>query len=182
MPSHAFLSAYLMKRIMGRCTPATRCPRFTFMWLKVAYFSALIFTALTLVPSGAHLFELPNKIGLPQDQYFVVQNIYRGWALLGFVVFGALLANLVLTVTLGLRRRPFWLPLVTFLCIAGTLVIFFIWTYPANQATNNWTVEPTNWAELRTQWEYSHAASAGLNFAGLIALILSVLTTRERAA
>jgi hypothetical protein len=31
-----------------------------------------------LVPSGAHLFALPNKIGLAQDQYFVVQNIYRG--------------------------------------------------------------------------------------------------------
>ena len=152
------------------------------MWLKIAYFFALLLTALTLVPSGAHLFELPNKIGLSQEQYFVVQNIYRGWALFGFVLMGALLANLILAVMLRLRRRPFWLPLVTFLCIAGTLVIFFIWTFPANQATNNWTVVPANWAELRAQWEYSHAASAVLNFFALAAIILSVLTATDRGA
>jgi hypothetical protein len=40
-----------------------------------------VLTALALVPAGAHLFELPNKIGLSQDRYFIVQSIYRGWAL-----------------------------------------------------------------------------------------------------
>lgn len=44
-----------------------------------------------------------------------------------------------------------------------------------NQATVNWTVLPANWTELRVQWEYSHAASAGLNFIALTALIMSVL-------
>jgi hypothetical protein len=53
-----------------------------------------------LVPNGAHLFALPNKIGLAQDQYFVVQNIYRGWALIGIVLFGTLIANLVLAILL----------------------------------------------------------------------------------
>ena len=51
-------------------------------------------TALALVPAGAHLFELPNKIGLDQEPYFIVQGIYRGWALFGIVLFGALAANL----------------------------------------------------------------------------------------
>jgi hypothetical protein len=35
---------------------------------------ALVLTALALVPAGAHLFALPNKIGLAQEQYFIVQN------------------------------------------------------------------------------------------------------------
>jgi hypothetical protein len=56
-----------------------------------------------LVPSGAHLFALPNKIGLAQDQYFVVQNIYRGWALFGIVLFGALIAK---SCTRDLAARP----------------------------------------------------------------------------
>jgi hypothetical protein len=34
---------------------------------------AIILTAIALVPSGAHLFALPNKIGLAQDDYFVAQ-------------------------------------------------------------------------------------------------------------
>jgi hypothetical protein len=42
-------------------------------------------TAPALVPVGAHLFELPNKIGLSEEHYFLVQSIYRGWALFGIV-------------------------------------------------------------------------------------------------
>jgi hypothetical protein len=56
------------------------------MALKVVQFFAVILTALALVPAGAHFFELPNKIELAQDHYFIVQNIYRGWALFGIVV------------------------------------------------------------------------------------------------
>jgi hypothetical protein len=36
------------------------------MGLKVTQFLALLLTALALVPTGAHLFELPNKIGLSE--------------------------------------------------------------------------------------------------------------------
>ena len=41
-------------------------------------------------PALAHLLELPNKIGLSRDDYLIVQQIYRGWALLGIVVLSAL--------------------------------------------------------------------------------------------
>jgi hypothetical protein len=36
----------------------------------------------------------PTKIDLARDQYFVVQKLYRGWALFGVVLFGALIASL----------------------------------------------------------------------------------------
>ena len=63
----------------------------------------VLLTALALVPAGAHLFELPNKIGLPREAYLVAQGLYRGWALFGVVWFGALLANLALALALRLR-------------------------------------------------------------------------------
>ncbi len=47
-----------------------------------AYFIAILFAALAAM---AHLLELPNKIGLSREDYFTVQAIYRGWALLGVV-------------------------------------------------------------------------------------------------
>lgn len=149
------------------------------MALRLAQFLAIVFTALALVPAGAHLFELPNKIGLAQDEYFVVQNIYRGWALFGIVLFAALGANLTLAVMVHHRRAPFLLALLAFLLVAGTLVIFFTWTYPANQATANWTVVPDDWRELRTQWEYAHAANAVLTFIALCAATLSALLARD---
>jgi hypothetical protein len=147
--------------------------------LKVVQFLALALSALALVPSGAHLFELPNKINLAAEQYFIVQNIYRGWSLFGIALIGALIANLALALLLRGRGAPFVLALFAFLCIALTLVVFFIWTYAANQATNNWMMIPDNWEQLRREWEYSHAANAVVTFAALCSVTLSVLTTRE---
>jgi hypothetical protein len=149
------------------------------MGLRVAQFLAVGLTALALVPAGAHLFELPNKIGLSQEAYFVVQSIYRGWALFGIVLLGALAANLALTILVRHRRAPFWLALLAFLLVAGALAIFFTWTYLANQATDNWTVAPANWQELRRQWEYAHAANAVLTFVALGSVTLSTLMARD---
>jgi hypothetical protein len=132
--------------------------------LKLA---AVLLTALALVPSAAHLFALPNKIGLPEQQYLVVQGIYRGWALFGAVLIPAMLADLLLGLVLWRRGQRAWPAIVAGLLVALTLAIFFAWTYPANQATGNWTTTPANWRELRTQWEYSHAANAVLTFAAL---------------
>jgi hypothetical protein len=75
------------------------------------------------------------------------------------------------------QRKTFVLTLVAFLCIVGTQVVFWTFTYPANRQTDNWTVLPQSWMALRAQWEYSHAASAVLNLIALIALILSVLAS-----
>jgi hypothetical protein len=149
------------------------------MALKVMQFVALVLTALALVPAGAHLFELPNKIHLSQDQYFIVQNIYRGWALFGFVLLPAVASNLVLAIMLRGQGAAFWLAALAFLCMAGSLAIFFMWTYPANRATNNWTIVPADWEVLRTQWEYSHAANAGLTFIAFCSVALSVLIARK---
>jgi hypothetical protein len=150
------------------------------MRLRVVQFLAVVLTALALVPSGAHLFALLNKINLGAEQYFIVQNIYRGWALFGVVLIGALIADLALAFML--RRRggaPFVLALLGFCGVALTLVVFFLWTYPANQATANWTTIPDHWEQLRRQWEYSHAVNAVITFLALCSVTLSVVMTSE---
>ena len=146
-------------------------------------FLAVVLTALALVPAGAHLFELPNKIGMPRDAYFVAQGLYRGWALFGFVLFGALAANLALAAALRQRRRTraARLALAAGLLIALVLAVF-AWTYPANLATENWTRTPPDWETLRRQWEYSHAANAGLTFLALCLVVLSVLDAGGRGS
>ena len=69
--------------------------------------------------------------------------------------------------------------LTAFLCILGTQVVFWTFTFPANEQTANWTILPDNWAALRRQWEYSHAVSAILDLAALIGVIISVLSGRK---
>lgn len=151
--------------------------------MNLLRFTALLFAALALGPALAHLLELPNKVDLPREDYLIVQQIYRGWALLGIVVLGALLSTLTYAIAARRRRSEFLPALVAFLCIVGTQVVFWTFTYPANQATANWTILPDSWPALRTQWEYSHAASAALNLMAFIALAVAVLarsdTSRE---
>jgi hypothetical protein len=147
--------------------------------LQTVRFFAVILTALALVPAGAHFFELPNKIRLSQEQYFTIQGIYRGWALFGFVLLGAIGTNLVHTILVRDEPRAFWLALLGFLLMVASFAIFFIWTYPANQATSNWSVAPADWTSLRTQWEYSHAANAVTTFLALCGVTASLLITKR---
>ena len=53
---------------------------------RIVAWLAIVLTALALVPAGAHLLELPSKMKLADEAYFMVQNIYRGWAWLGIVL------------------------------------------------------------------------------------------------
>ncbi|MGQ7792510.1 DUF1772 domain-containing protein [Faunimonas sp. B44] len=150
------------------------------MLLRAIQFLALVLAALALVPAGAHLFALPNKIGLPEAEYFLVQGIYRGWALFGIILFGALAANIALAILLRGRGAAFALALFAAFAELVSLGIFFAWTFPANRATANWTSVPENWEALRRQWEFSHAAAAVVTFLGFCALVGVALAEQGR--
>ena len=140
------------------------------MALRLVEVLAVLFTALCLVPAGAHLLELPHKIGLSQADYLVVQQIYRGWAFAGIALVGAVVVDIVLVVMLRGQGAPFVAALIALILIVVTLVTFFVFIYPVNGATADWTRAPENWEELRSRWEYTHAVNAVLTFISLIAV------------
>jgi hypothetical protein len=63
--------------------------------------------------------------------------------------------------------------------MAGTLLVFFVWTYPANRMTENGTVVSVDWQLLRRQWEFSHAVNALLTFAALGLAAWSMIAARD---
>jgi hypothetical protein len=143
--------------------------------LTVLKILALFLTMLTLAPGLAHLFELPNKIDLPRDAYFTVQGIYAGWAWFGVVILAAIAANLVLAWRLRRHNRSAAIfATASAVLIAASLIVFFNYTFPANQATANWTVIPEGWERLRTTWEYSHAVNALINTVAFLATAIAV--------
>jgi hypothetical protein len=139
--------------------------------LSITRFLSLLFVALALAPSAAHLLALPNKIALPANEYAVVQQIYRGWALLGIVVVAALLATAAYVLLLRSLQQPYALAALALACLLAAQAVFWLFTYPVNQQTQNWTTLPPQWSELRAQWEYSHAAGALLNLGAFVALL-----------
>jgi hypothetical protein len=144
-----------------------------------AFFVALLATALALGAALAHALELPNKIGMSREAYFVVQNIYRGWNRLGYLLAVELVGMLAVVILYRRERRVMWPALVAVGCLITSQVVFWTLTFPANAATSNWTIQPANWEILRQQWEYSHLAGAVMQTLAMAALIVAVLA-RDR--
>lgn len=145
------------------------------MAAQIVRFFSLLFVGLTLAPGLAHVLQLPNKMSLSGEDYLRVQQLYAGWALLGVVVLGALISTFVLTVLVRARLRQFALACIAFGSVLVTQVIFWMFTFPVNQETHNWTTLPVNWMTLRECWEYSHATAAVFDLIAFIAIVLAVL-------
>jgi hypothetical protein len=75
----------------------------------------------------------------------------------GIAIAAALLLTAMHTFMVHADRAALALSFLAFLCLAATQAIFWIFTYPMNVASNNWTVTPENFEVTRRQWKYSHA-------------------------
>lgn len=148
--------------------------------VDVVLFVALLSAALAMGGALAHLFELPNKIGLSREDYFVVQGLYAGWNRLAYLLLVELASILAVIVMFRGQPRVSWPAVVALAGLVAAQAVFWTLTYPANAATSNWTVIPENWETLRRNWEYSHAAGAACQVLAMSALIVAVLA-RGRA-
>jgi hypothetical protein len=142
---------------------------------QALWFVAIILSAVALGAALAHALELPNKIGMSREDYLVVQQAYRGWDLLGWLLIAQLASLAVLAVRW--RHSPeIARPLVAaILFLAAAQAIFWALTFPANVATANWTHLPGDWEALRARWEYSHAAGALCQLLVMASLTLAAL-------
>ncbi|MGO4339321.1 hypothetical protein AB4037_30860 [Labrys sp. KB_33_2] len=96
------------------------------MTIRIIQFLAVVISALALIPAGAHLAALPNKIAMAQADYFIVQGIYSGWAILGSLWPAALVIDILLAIFVRSQIWPFWLAVFTALCFVLMLAIFLI--------------------------------------------------------
>ncbi|MBB3160226.1 hypothetical protein [Rhizobium laguerreae] len=143
--------------------------------LSAMRFLAVIITGLAFAAPAAHAFALLNKIGMAKADYFIAQQAYTGWWVVGLLLPLALLANIGNAVALRADGTAMMLSVAAAALIALNLVIFMVFTQPANAATENWTVQPENWESLRAQWEYSHAVNAAVTLLAFCCATLASL-------
>lgn len=144
-----------------------------------AFFVALLATSIALSGALAHLFELPNKIGLSREDYFTVQQLYLGWWQFAYVLAVQLVALIVLLILERRQATAFRLVLGALSCLVAAQVLFWTFTFPANAATRDWSIAPPDWEQRRAQWEYSHAGGAILQLIGMGLLISATLARRS---
>jgi hypothetical protein len=149
-----------------------------FMWYNILRFASIFLVVLSLGPGLAHLLELVNKMKLSGREYLIVQQIYRGWSLLGIVIFLSLFTTLGTTIISYRHGNGYKLKLAAFFSLVLSQVLFWTLTYPVNIETKNWTILPSNWMALRDKWEFSHAAGAMFTFCALVFLVKDIAYRR----
>jgi hypothetical protein len=133
-------------------------------------FASAVLAALALAPAMAHVLEMRGKLALSRDEYRTVQRIYRGWSRLGVVVVAALGSTALLAWRVRDEAALFVPAASAFACIAATQAVFWIWTFPVNRVTSDWTRLPDDWTALRLRWEGSHAVSAVFNLVAVMCI------------
>ncbi len=147
---------------------------------KIVSFLSLFFTALALCPYVAHLMAFPDKMEMTREEYFIAQQIYNGWAYSSILITLSLISTILLSVLAKDHDIVLRFALGATFCIGMSLMVFFVFTFPANQITENWTMQSASWQDLRIQWEYSHAFNEVLYMSAEALLIMSVLSWPAR--
>jgi hypothetical protein len=145
------------------------------------FFTAILATLASMAPGLAHLFELPHKLSLSREEYFTVQQIYAGWELFGIAIL-VQAVSLAMLAWRSMREYYVFRPvLAALILMVLAQTLFWLFTFPANSITDNWTSMPADWDMLRRQWEYSHALGAACQLLCFCCLI-GALFARVRAA
>jgi hypothetical protein len=149
---------------------------------------ALLLVAVTMGLSLAHALEFPGKLRLDEPTYRAVQAIYYPGFTVGGLIgeFGGMLALATLLAVTPAGARG-WIAAALVLMLAGHAV-YWIVTHPVNAAWLKDTelagasrlffglfaAPDADWTQMRSIWEWSHVARAGLHGLAFVAMTLAV--------
>ena len=152
--------------------------------MRALRFVTLMLAALTLGMAFCHVLELPAKLEYAGPQWLLLQQtLYGNFRALGTLIeVSAVACAVALTLVVRARHPALAWTLFGAICLAGAHIAWWAGAVPVNAALAQHTPQmlPPDWAQLRVQWEYTHAIRAALQGAALAALIASVLAETPR--
>ena len=147
-------------------------------------FLALVFSALALSTTSAHLMEYPQKVNLDISTYTIINDhLYRFYAILGgaycmmAIVFAGILTWLTRTVysfrwnLAGFGLHICWL-------LSWLLIVL-----PVNKsvaAASDMEARSALWSSLRMRWEWGHIIGFCFHLLAFCFLIAGVLKGRNK--
>ncbi|MBX3501223.1 MAG: DUF1772 domain-containing protein [Alphaproteobacteria bacterium] len=153
--------------------------------------TALLLVAVTMGLSLAHALEFPGKLRLDESTYRAVQAIYYPGFTIGGLIgeFGGMLALVALLILVPTAGERFW----WIVAALGLLVVghatYWIVTHPVNAAWLKdtelagmsrmffglFSAPDADWKHMRSVWEYSHVARAGLHMLGFLFMTMALI-------
>lgn len=136
---------------------------------------------LALIRPVMEFAALSSVIDLPKDEYAAVQEANRSLAWLELVRLASLISIVVLFFFEREHNRVIWPIRGAFIAQLAIVVLYVAFTLPINQTTFSWTFFPdSNWAWLRTEWEYSGALSAIIGVISFVMVCLDLVWAKWR--
>ena len=144
--------------------------------LKLVRFAGLLLGALNLGLAFAHVVELPPKRAMSGPDWLTTQQAYRDFGKAARLTLPAALLSTLTALVLVRERRT--VALLTASGAACSVIPVALWARfnePVNREIVTWQVDalPADWEQRRDQWEFAHAASAGLHAASQVALLVA---------
>jgi len=146
-------------------------------------FVTLVASVFALMAPVADALEMPVRLNYESPRYVTVTHALYSFfaAVAGPIEVGALAC--ALTLSFLAWRDPWGSRVVRAWAIGGTICLVLahgaLWLLiePVNQVFGTRTPDqvPSDWTRFRGQWEWTHAARAGLMVIGFCALLRSVL-------
>jgi hypothetical protein len=153
----------------------------TKFYINLLRLVALVLAGLALIRPMMDLAALPLVITLPKDDYAAVQYDNRSWAWLELIRLASFFSIVGLFFVEREHNRVIWPIRGAFISQWIMIILYVAFTIPINIATFNWTFFPdSNWAWLRTEWEYSRALSAIVGGISFVLLLLNLVWAKWR--
>lgn len=159
-----------------------RLVRYRWYLLDAVQLMAVGLTALALLPTGAHLFEMAGTLRLTPADYMTVQSVRHGGVLFAVAALFATAAVGLHTFLVRRNASSFGWSIVALAGVGAAQIVFWGVGYPANAATENWSALPIDFDAARRQWEYAFAAAGVFSFAGLLAFVRAIEASRPFAS
>jgi len=156
------------------------CAAFSTGMLLLLRVAAVVFVALSLGASFAHVLELPAKLDLSADRYLAVQEIYRYFGAVATVLEIGSLVLMTCAIVVGWQRSSAQPVLVlAVLVFAASLATWALVVSPVNTVFVSWARGlPAHWIGARDRWEWGHVAVFGLKLVAFVLLITALLRSR----
>jgi hypothetical protein len=149
-------------------------------------FLTLVVAALALGAPLAHVLEMPVRRTYDPALYVAVTHtLYRYFGIVGGMIEVTAVVAAIIWAYRSVPTRTWpssargW-AVAGAACLALAHALFWLLVDPVNRQFAVWTpaAVPPDWTRLRDQWEFTHAARAGLFLLGFSALLASVLAVR----
>jgi hypothetical protein len=155
------------------------------MFIKTLRFVTIMLVSLSMGMAFCHLLQLTPRMSFDAQLWRNTQVMYQNFGppIGAIIEGGAWLSAVALAFAVRHRRPAFQWTLAGAACMVVAQAVWWILINPVNAEMVNWTIEtiPSDWAQYRAQWEYTHAARAVLELLGFGALVISALVETPAA-